>query len=95
MNPLRTLLRKCGPLATAVTALLLMGTLWVAGVHHHDDAAERGCAICTLSHTSATTTVAAAEPTPLPTFELLLDRPQLSPHTPRLEASPGRGPPSV
>ena len=60
MNSLRVLLRKCGPLTATVTTLLLLGTLWLAGVHHHQGADGHGCAVCTLSHTPATPTVAVA-----------------------------------
>jgi hypothetical protein len=45
--------------------LLLLLALVAGGVHHHArEDGSHACAICTLSHAPATTTIAAIEPAP-------------------------------
>lgn len=36
-----------------VLGLLLLVTLFAGGTHHHADAREHGCAVCTVSHAPA------------------------------------------
>src|SRR5438105_5690652 len=84
MNAIRRLLENHGRSAVLAAALLLVGALGLAGVHHHGDSSEHGCAICTLSHTPATTTVAGV-PIVVPTgFARILRPPTLAPRSLRL-----------
>ena len=60
MTDLRRIIRRCGPAFAVFSALLLLGTVWIVGTHHHDPAAAHTCAICTTAHAPATISVTAA-----------------------------------
>src|SRR5947209_5245818 len=58
MTGLRSLIRRFGSAIGLGSALLLVCTAWMVGVHHHDPATAHECALCTTAHTPATIAVA-------------------------------------
>jgi hypothetical protein len=60
MTELRRIIQRCGTAFAVFSALLLLGTVWIVGIHHHDPATAHTCAICTTAHSPATVSVAAA-----------------------------------
>jgi hypothetical protein len=60
MTPLRSFIRRFGSAVTFASALLLVGTLWVVGTHHHDAATEHTCAVCTTAHAPGVVCVGVA-----------------------------------
>jgi hypothetical protein len=64
MTNLRSTIRRCGPAFALFSALLLLGTVWIVGIHHHDPATAHTCAVCTTAHAPAvvsiTTTISSA-----------------------------------
>jgi hypothetical protein len=60
MNSLIVTFRRYARFGIALPGALLLLGLIVGGVHDHERAPDHSCAICTMSHAPATTTVAAA-----------------------------------
>ena len=60
MNALFDRFRHASRWGVVVPALLLLCGLFVGGAHFHERGPDHSCAVCTLSHATATTTVAAA-----------------------------------
>jgi hypothetical protein len=82
-------------LALLPAVLLVLG-LVVGAVHDHaQDGGARACAICTLSHAPATTTVAEAEPAPAPRVERVALPAADAPRAARPASRLSRAPPSI
>jgi len=60
MNALTALLRRAPRWGVLLPALLLVGASFLGGAHFHEGAPDHSCAVCTLSHATATTPVTAA-----------------------------------
>lgn len=58
MNRLRICLGALGPLAVLTSVLLLVGALWITGVHHHGPETGHSCPVCTTAHSPAITSIA-------------------------------------
>jgi hypothetical protein len=60
MNSLIALFRRAPRWGIAFPGMLLLLGLVIGGAHFHERGPEHSCAVCTMSHAPATTTVAAA-----------------------------------
>jgi hypothetical protein len=75
---------------------LLLLALVAGGVHHHArEDGSHACAICTLSHTPATTTVAQVEPAPTLHVERVAPTLADSPRSTGPVSTSSRAPPSI
>jgi|SRR5437763_13397906 len=79
MTGLRCLTRRFGVAIGFASALLLLGTVWIVGTHHHD-APDRGCVVCTTAHAAAVVghavaTVSAPRPVATGVLESITSQP--------------------
>lgn len=94
MRSALTAIRCRAPWLVALPGLMLVAGLFVGGVHHHDAASDHACAVCTLSHAPATTTVVAPLPAAPVTFGERIVLPSDRAHAVRTPVGhSGRAPP--
>lgn len=60
MKVLRQSLRSSGPAVVVALLLLLLGAVWLTGVHHHEYAAGHSCSVCLTAHSPAVATIAVS-----------------------------------
>jgi len=96
MIGLRATIRRFGSAIGFVSALLLVGTVWVVGTHHHDASSERGCVVCTTAHAPAVIGIAvAAISAPRPVSAPVLSSVATAPAILAIGIAPSRAPPRI
>jgi len=97
MTGLRSILRRFGASIAACSALLLVGTLFVAAMHvHAGGASHTSCAICTSAHAPSTADATSPHVAPAPRNPIALDLPRsIAPHCVDRRLASSRAPPSA
>jgi hypothetical protein len=96
MNPTRSASLPPARRLLLLPGLLLLFGLVAGGVHDHArEIGSHACAICTLSHTTATAPATGIEPAPGPRVERVTLVPASAPHAVSLLAPSSRAPPSL
>jgi hypothetical protein len=94
MSPVRVARRSILRALSVLPGLVLLLALVAGSAHHHaHEGTSHACAICSLSHAPATTTVAVAVKAPTVSAERVFAFTLGTPRPARVAASPSRAPP--
>lgn len=94
MTRLRSNIRRFGSTVVLVATLLLTGTLWVVGTHHHDPATGHTCTVCTTAHAPAIVSITASNVVvPRLVATPVLERAHAAPAAFAIGIAPSRAPP--
>ena len=89
----RCLIRRFGSAIVLTSALLLVGTLWIAGTHYHGPATAHTCAVCISTHAPAVISIAANVAVPRPFATRVEEISATPPVAIALGLAPSRAPP--